>query len=83
MQFGEARKQNREAQLRAAARRRELYVAKAPCGTPRVFLTKVQAGFGWEVRRFGALVLARSETVFSTAALAEAAGAQALQTMKV
>ena len=62
----------------ALARRRELAaMPKDPSGQPRLFVTRgAQTGtdFGWEIRRFGALVIARSDRGYPTAELARNAG---------
>ena len=50
-------------------------------GRPEVFVIRMMlpgAMFGWEIRRFGALVLHRSEMGYAVPALARAAGEQAL-----
>ena len=62
----------------ALARRRELAAQpKDPSDRPRLFVTRgAKAGndFGWEIRRFGALGVARSARGYPPADLARRAG---------
>lgn len=48
---------------------------------PRVFITRLTSfpmPFGWEIRRFGGLILGRSEMGYPTVALARSAGEKTL-----
>ena len=71
-----------EAARAAAAEAKRLKRENAvPRDTPAVFVVRVPPAnkmFGWEIRRFGSLVLTRSEDRFTTAADARAAGEAAL-----
>ena len=63
-----------EARQKAFDQRREETIRK-------VFVVRLpppSTGFGWEIRRFGSLVLSRSETEFATSAEAKAAGDAAM-----
>ncbi len=66
----------------ALARRREIAARpKDPAGTPALFIVRgAERGndFGWEIRRFGALVVARSSSGYPDAAAAREAGAGAM-----
>lgn len=55
-----------------------------PRGTPEVFVVRRPVAnlvFGWEIRRFGAVVLNKSSMDFSTLQAAQAAGDVALRSM--
>ena len=65
------------------AKRREL-AKQRPKGIDHreafvVRLTGPGQPFGWEIRKFGSIVLSRSKTGFGTQLLAQAAGQQALE----
>ena len=66
----------------ALARRRELAAQpKDPADQPRLFVTRGTRGgndFGWEIRRFGALLVARAERGYATADEARDAGEGAI-----
>ena len=60
------------------ARRRKAENA-APVDTPAVFVTRLSDGrFGWQVRRFGALVIQQSDVPYPTPVEARSAGERAL-----
>ena len=67
----------------ALARRRELAAQpKPPLGTLDLFIVRGAASgndFGWEIRRFGAIVVARSPEGYPAIAAARAAGEAALR----
>ena len=70
----------------AAARARAIRLAEgvpAPeSSAPHLFIVRVAAtgsACGWEIRRFGAIVLAKSETVYPDPAAARQDGERALQ----
>lgn len=69
----------------ALARRRELAaLPKDPVDRLRLYVTRgarVGNDFGWEIRRFGALVVARSAMGYATAELARHAGDDAIAAM--
>ncbi len=68
----------RAAAMEARRRRQE---NSLPKDTPEVFAVRLPlAGmtFGWEIRRFGSVVLARGAETFETAAEARVAGEAAL-----
>ena len=68
----------RAAAIEARRRKREQAV---PLGTPEVFVVRrpdACLGYGWEIRRFGAVVLDRSVTDYSTLQGARSAGEAAL-----
>ena len=50
---------------------------------PTVFVVRLAGAkaFGWEIRKFGGIVLSRGEAGFATQMLAETAGKQALKGM--
>ena len=66
----------------ALARRREIAaMPKDPTGTLALFIVRgAERGndYGWEIRRFGGVVLERSESSFGTMSAARAAGQRAL-----
>ena len=69
------------ARAAAAEVRRQKRENPIPVDTPKVFVIRVpptNKGFGWEIRRFGSIVLSRSAEKFDTAAEAMAAGEAAL-----
>ena len=71
--------QNRQAAIEA---RRHL-AAKHPTGSPQIFVVRIVGPtqpFGWEIRKFGSIVLSRIETGFGTQLLAQTAGDEALAT---
>ena len=50
-----------------------------PVSTPAVFVTRLSDGrFGWEIRRFGALVIRRGDMAYPTFLEARFAGERAL-----
>ena len=65
---------------RAAVEVRRRLAAQNPRGAPQVFVVRLDdpKRFGWEIRKFGGLVLTRSETGFGTQLLALEAGKRAL-----
>ena len=67
----------------ALARRRELAAQpKDPLGTLGLFIVRgaeCETDFGWELRRFGAVVVERSPCGYRTAAAARQAGEAALR----
>ena len=68
----------RAAALEARRRKRD---SALPAGVPEVFVVRrpnAGSGYGWEVRRFGGLVLDRSLTGYSTMQGARFAGETAL-----
>ena len=68
----------RAAALVARRRKRDL---AAPQGTPEVFVVRqpsTNRGYGWEIRRFGGVVLDRSPTDYPTMHGAQSAGNAAL-----
>ena len=69
----------------ALARRRELAaLPKDPSGHPQLFVTRgayVRNDFGWEIRRFGAILVARSDRGYATATLARDAGDHAIMAL--
>ena len=68
----------RAAALEARRRKRE---AAIPRGTPEVFVVRLPGAsllFGWEIRRFGAVVLDRSRADYPTMRDAYVAGREAL-----
>ena len=63
----------------AAIETRRRNLAKNPPSKLQVFVVRLaDAQFGWEIRKFGSLVLDRSETGFGTQLLALEAGKWAL-----
>ncbi|WP_237477572.1 hypothetical protein [Lichenibacterium dinghuense] len=67
------------------ARRRKRDLAK-PRGTPELFVVRLgdeRLPFGWEIRRFGAVVIDRGPLGFSTADAARSAGEEALSAAEV
>ncbi|MBE7190301.1 hypothetical protein [Jatrophihabitans endophyticus] len=64
----------------AEARRRKRDEALPP-GTPEVYAIRLSdrhLRFGWEIRRFGGIVLHRGETGYASPAAARSAGLRAL-----
>ena len=52
-------------------------------GEPELFIVRAEGfGFGWELRRFGGVVLQRSAEVFAVAASAREAGEMALTILR-
>ncbi len=76
-----------EGRKASAAGRRRALAEKPPRDAPRLFVVRLGAGptlcYGWEIRKFGSIVLNRSETSFETQLLAQMAGEKALTTMSV
>lgn len=75
---GQAGRRFTDAERAAAveAQRRKRDEAEPP-GTPEVFVVRLSGAhfpFGWEIRRFGALVLDRGQTGFATVDEARTAG---------
>jgi hypothetical protein len=70
----------------ALARRREIAaMPKDPTGTLALFIVRgAERGndYGWEIRRFGAIVVARSGCGFPGAVAARQAGEEALRGIK-
>ena len=68
-----------QAKQAAIEARRRLAEQNTP-GAPQIFVVRLKGAqsFGWEIRKFGSLVLNRSETGFATQLLARTAGEQAL-----
>ena len=64
--------------------RRENAVSKQDLMTPAMFVVR-QSGrnqlYGWEIRRYGGVLLSRSESGYATALLARSAGEAALTAM--
>ena len=62
-------------------RRRE--AALPAIDAPSVFVVRLAGAkaFGWEIRKFGGIVLSRGETGFATQMLAETAGKKVLKGM--
>ena len=69
----DGRKASLEARRRWIAERRD-------AGAPVVFVVRLAGSmpFGWEIRKFGAIVLRRSETGFKTQLMARSAGEKAM-----
>ncbi len=70
----------------ASAVRRANALNRTHIAAPEIFVvrrTSFPDPFAWEIRRFGAMVLDRSDTGFSSIALARAAGRTALERMAV
>ena len=69
----------------ALARRREIAaLPKDPAGSLEIFIVRgAERGndYGWEIRRFGALVVARSNCGFPVPGAARAAGEDALRNL--
>ena len=65
---------------RAAVEARRRLVAQNPLGALQIFIVRSADPnrFGWEIRKFGGLVLNRSEAGFGTQLLALEAGRRAL-----
>ncbi len=64
--------------------RRENAALKTSVMTPALFIVRQNADsqlFGWEIRRFGGVLLRRSETGYLTQVLARSAGQTALTVM--
>ena len=68
----------------ALARRREIAaMPKDPSGMLAIFIVRGAArdnDYGWEIRRFGAIVVARSSAGYPTQVAARLAGEEALRT---
>ena len=66
----------------ALARRREIAaLPKIPCGTLALFIVRGAErnnDFGWEIRRFGAIVMRHSQRGYASAEAARVAGEEAL-----
>lgn len=85
---GKTRRHFTEAARQAAlARRREIAaLPKQPSGTLALFIVRGHErgnDYGWEIRRFGAIVMARSERGFPGQIAARQAGEVALREMAV
>ncbi len=69
----------------ALARRREIAaMPKDPAGSLEIFIVRgAERGndYGWEIRRFGAIVVARSGCGYPTPGAARAAGEDALRNL--
>ena len=86
MQYKHATRRHFTEAARAAAaearrRKREQPVAK---DCPEVFAVRLappSVQFGWEIRRYGAIILDRSSTAYASASAAWSAGAQALSAL--
>lgn len=69
----------------SAAGRRRALAEKPPRDTPRLFIVRLGAGptlcYGWEIRKFGSIVLSKSEAGFATQLEAETAGQEVLWSM--
>ena len=69
----------------ALARRREIAaLPKDPAGTLEIFIVRGAErsnDYGWEIRRFGAIVVARSDRGHPTPGAARAAGEDALRNL--
>ena len=65
---------------RAAIEARRRLAEQSPPGAPQVFVVRLAGTqpFGWEIRKFGSIILSRSETGFGTQAIARTAGEEAL-----
>ena len=68
---------------RIAAEGRQRWAAKRPpADAPKLFVVRLGAGprlqFGWEIRKFGSIVLSRSDVGFGTQLLAQTAGEKAM-----
>ncbi len=73
----------RAAAMEARRRKREEAV---PLDTPEVFVVRrpdAGLGYGWEIRRFGGVVIDREDVGYSTPGAARSAGVQALSDTKV
>ncbi|WP_237478368.1 hypothetical protein [Lichenibacterium dinghuense] len=71
--------------LAIEARRRKQETA-LPKGTPEVFVVRDDdpiRGYGWEIRRFGAVVLDKGLAIYSTTQAARSAGEMALSARTV
>ena len=67
------------ARVAALAARRQKTENALPVDTPAVFVVRHEDGrFGWEIRRYGAVLLRRGAETYETAVLARAAGELAL-----
>ena len=67
------------ARAAAAIGRRQRAENAVPVNTPAVFVTRLADGrFGWEIRRFGALVIHQNDVAYVTIAEARSAGERAL-----
>ena len=67
--------------IAAAKEARRLHYANRPeVGAPQVFIVRlaVDHRFGWEIRRFGNIVLSRSFETYGSPMLAKTAGERAL-----
>lgn len=69
-----------EARRAAIEARQRRFVARDPSGAPQIFVVRLAGPqwFGWEIRKFGGLVVNRSEACFETQMLAREAGERAL-----
>ena len=70
--------------IAAAKESRRLHYANRPdVGAPQVFIVRfaVDHRFGWEIRRFGNIVLSRSVETYGSPMLAKTAGERALVAM--
>ena len=64
-----------EARIAALEARRRKTENAIPVETPQMFAVRHSDGrFGWEIRRFGAIVLDRSKTTYENMVLARSAG---------
>lgn len=72
-----------QARQAAIEKRRRVREEQPPKGTPSLFVVRlaVDHQFGWEIRRFGSIVLSRSDDGFATRSEAQVAGQEALATM--
>lgn len=73
----------RAAAVEARRRKRETAI---PRQTPEVYVVRVPGAclqFGWEIRRFGAVVLERAETSYPTMQAARTAGETTLARQQV
>lgn len=63
-----------EARIKAIATKQARAEEAPPPGEPAVFVVRAGNGYGWEVRRYGAIVVGRGDAVHPTAGPARTAG---------
>ena len=74
-----------EQRQKALVTRQLKAAAQPPKDAPQLFIVRLgpdqNLWFGWEIRKFGSIVLSRSETGFETQVLAQTAGEKVLTTL--
>ena len=72
-----------ESRAAASEARRRRYAERPDVKAPQVFIVRlaVDHRFGWEIRRFGNIVLSRSVETYGSPTLARTAGERALANM--